>query len=179
MEFLKTVLPWIGAAATGGVPAIVGMAAKTVGEVIGGDVGSTAKDIAAAVAGATPDQMLALKKADNDFAVRMQELGFKQAVDLETIYANDRANARAREIATHDKFPAILATVVTFGFFFILWYLIKFGVPQNGVGEALLVMLGSLGTAWTGVVQYYFGSSAGSARKDSTIAVLNKGGANA
>lgn len=164
MDFLKTVLPWIGAAATGGVPAIIGMAAKTVGEAIGGDVKSTAKDIAAAVSGATPEQILALKQADNDFAEKMQAMGFQNEQELERIAAGDRASARAREIATNDKTPAVLSGVVTVGFFGVLLYMLMYGTPEKG-GEALLVMLGSLGTAWSGIIAYYYGSSAGSARK--------------
>lgn len=164
-DFLKNVLPWIGAAATGGVPALIGMAAKTVGEVVGSNVGSTAKEIAAAVAGATPEQMMALKKADQDFAVKMQELGFGHEEELERIAAGDRNSARQREMSIHDKTPAVLAAVVTVGFFGILIFMLQYGVPENG-RDAILVMLGSLGTAWAGIIAYYFGSSAGSARKD-------------
>jgi hypothetical protein len=39
-------------------------------------------------------------------------------------------------------------------------------------GEALTIMLGSLGTGFTMVLAYYFGSSAGSAKKDETIKAM-------
>lgn len=171
-QFLSTILPWIGAAVTGGVPALVGMAASTVGQVLGVSVGGSAKDIAAAVTGATPEQMLALRKADADFAVQMQAMGFQNEQELARVAAGDRASARDREKTLRDRTPSILAGVVTVGFFGVLSYLISHGVPLEG-GEALLVMLGSLGTAWTGIIAYYFGSSAGSARKD-VIAGMNK-----
>jgi hypothetical protein len=69
---------------------------------------------------------------------------------------------------TNDWIPRVLAILITIGFFGILvWMLIK-GMPPTGT-EALLMMLGALGTAWTGVVNFYYGSSAGSKAKTDAL----------
>ena len=52
---------------------------------------SSEKDVSKAMAAATPDQLLALKQADQDFAVRMRELD----IDLEKIAASDRDHLAA------------------------------------------------------------------------------------
>lgn len=115
--------------------------------------------------------MLALKQAENEFAARMAELGYKNAEALEKIAADDRANARHLQEVTRSPMPAVLAVLVTLGFFGVLGYLLVAGKPAQG-GDALLVMLGSLGTAWTAIVTFYFGSSAGSQQKDAMMGRL-------
>ena len=172
-DFLSKVLPWVGAAATGGIPALIGMAAKTVGEVLGKDIGSTVEDITTAIAGATPDQLLKLKEADNAFALQMNAMGFKNTVDLEELAAGDRSNAREREKVVRDRTPMILAAFISLGFFGILSYMVAYGVNSSG-GDAMLVMLGALGAAFGGVVSYYFGSSSGSAQKTDILSRLSK-----
>ena len=94
----------------------------------------------------------------------MQKLGFENIEALESIAAADRANAREREIKTQDWTPKALGISITLGFFGLLYYLLRHE-PPNGSRDILNIMLGSLGSAWIGVVSYYFGSSAGSARK--------------
>ena len=90
-------------------------------------------------------------------------------IDLERIVAGDRDSARKREVALGDHTPKILAAAITIGFFGILFWMFVHGVPKNG-NEALLLMLGALQTAFTGVIAYYFGSSAGSKAKTDAMA---------
>jgi hypothetical protein len=89
-------------------------------------------------------------------------------IDLERIAAGDRNSARNREIQTGDHTPKILAAAITIGFFGILFWMFIYGVPKNG-NEALLLMLGALQTAFTGVIAYFFGSSAGSKAKNELL----------
>ena len=86
-------------------------------------------------------------------------------IDLERISNADRDSARNREVKTKDLTPKVLAGFITCGYFGVLFYMLANGLPQHGGSEAMLVMLGTLGTAWGGVVAYYFGSSAGSKEK--------------
>jgi hypothetical protein len=166
----KTAFPFISAAASLGGP-LGTMAANAVGKAIGVD-NVTTDQIPDAIAAATskdPDAMLKLKQAEQDFQLQMQKLGFENAEKLAELDAADRASARAREMSVRDKTPAVLAYAVTAGFFSLLWLLAFHSVPVQS--ERILdVMVGALGTAWIGVVTYYFGSSAGSAEKTRLLA---------
>jgi len=125
--------------------------------------------LAAAISGATPDQLLALKKADQDYAVQMATLGFKDAEALAALSVQDRSDARQMQISTKSITAPLLATFITIGFFGTLAAMMFVTMPI-ATHDALMLMLGSLGTAWTGVVAYYFGSSAGSDRKTELLA---------
>ena len=67
---------------------------------------------------------------------------------------------------TIDCIPACLAFLVTIGFFGILAALMSGHVTK---GDEIMIMLGSLGTAWTGIIAFYFGSSASSQAKDQML----------
>jgi len=117
-------------------------------------------EVSAALMNATPEQLQKLKETDATFKLKMKELD----IDLEKIAAGDRDSARNMQMHTNDWIPRAMAILVTFGFFGILTWLLTKGVPPTG-SETLIYMLGALGTAWTGIVQFYFGSSAGSKAK--------------
>jgi hypothetical protein len=127
--------------------------------------------LAQQIVGLTPDQLVTLKSAEMEFQKHLADVG----VDLERIAASDRDSARKREIAVHDVTPMLLAIGLTIGFFSILGYMLVHGMQKDMAGsEALTIMLGSLGTGFTMVLAYYFGSSASSKAKDDTIKSMSR-----
>ena len=126
-------------------------------------------EIAKTLATASPETLRLLKQAELDFSARMAELGFKSEADLAKIEADDRASARQREVERQDWTPRILAYLVTGGFFSMLGMLF-FAVTPDGSKEPVFILLGSLGTAWTQIIAYYFGSTAGGQKKSELLA---------
>lgn len=59
---------------------------------------------------------------------------------------------------------ACLAILITLGFFGVITALMTLELQQGG-HEVLLVLVGALGAAFGAVINYYFGSSSGSAAK--------------
>ncbi len=133
--------------------------------ILGGNVLGSINDIVKTFK-LPPDQQLA-------FDQKMAEIQTNAELKLAELEASDRNSARTREANVKDKTPAILAYSITAGFFGVLFFMMNYEIPL-AEKEVLFVMLGSLGTAWTGVIAYYFGSSAGSAAKHSMIERLTK-----
>jgi hypothetical protein len=152
---------------------LAGMAVNAVSQAVLGKPNGSEAEIANAIAASNnPDILLKLKQAENDFAAKMQQLN----IDLEKIAAEDRASARAREIAVKDKTPTILAYGYTLGYFLVLAFLIYLGSrgkQLDGASKDLVnVLLGILSAAEVAIIAYYFGSSSGSAAKSVTIEKL-------
>jgi hypothetical protein len=164
-KIIGTVAPWIGTALGG---PLGGMAVEAAANALGLR-DKTTDAIKAAISGATPEQMLALKTADQDFALHMQALGFKQITDLEALAAGDRKDARMMHTATRSPVPAILSTIVTIGYFALLIGMMtgRLTVDDN---QSMLLMLGSLTTGWGMVMAFWFGTTSDSGRKTELLA---------
>jgi hypothetical protein len=148
---------------------LAGVAVRTLSNALFGHEDASEQQVSEALSNATPDQLAAIKKIDADFKVQMKSLD----IDLERIAAGDRDSARQMQMSTKDSTPKILAYFITFGFFGALVWILVFGIPKTGT-EVILMMLGSLSTSWTGVVQFYYGSSAGSKAKTDALSGKDK-----
>ena len=158
MEWLKTVAPTI-ATALGGP--LAGMAVSAVAKAIGvspdevQDVISSGK--------LTAEQVASIQLAELELKKQAQSMN----LDFAKLIAEDKKSARDMQIATKSWIPALLAVFVTIGFFGILLGLMT---EHFKTSDALMLMLGSLATAWTGVMAFYFGSSASSQAKTELLA---------
>ena len=165
MDLAKTLAGIAPTLATALGGPLAGIAVKAAVGAFGLNDDATANDLAKAVASATPEQLAALKKIDNDFAVQMRQLD----IDLERIKSENVDSARKMQQATRSYMPAVLAVLITVGYFGILLGLLG-GMLKLSNNEALLILIGALSTAWGAVVQFFFGSSSGSQAKDAVIA---------
>jgi hypothetical protein len=154
MDWLKQIAPTI-ATAMGGP--LAGMAVSAISKAIGVDPTEVSDLIKNNKLSA--DQIAQVKIAEIELQKQAQELG----LNFEKLAVEDRMSAREMQSATRSIVPPALAGIITVGFFGILGMMLFGKVDSNN--PAILMMLGSLGTAWTGIIAYYFGSSAGSAAK--------------
>lgn len=157
MDWLKQIAPTI-ATALGGP--LAGLAVDAISKAVGIDPKDVNKTIAEGKL--TADQIAQIKTAEIAMAARAQEMG----LDFEKIAVDDRKSARQMQSTTQSWIPGIMAIAVTIGFFGIL---IGLMTEHFKTSDALMLMLGSLGTAWTGIIAFYFGSSAGSQKKDELL----------
>jgi len=169
---IGTVAPLLGTALGGPLGGLAGgLIAKAFGTSApdGSVQPADQKTIEKLLLGQDPETLVKLKQVEADLQVHMKQMD----IDEEKLVYADKDSARKREMSVKDITPAVLAYLVTMGFFGVLAYLIRFGKPDVG-GDVLLVMTGSLGTAWTGIIAYYFGSSKGSDEKTQIMASLKK-----
>lgn len=117
------------------------------------------------------DQIVALKRAELEFETVLANAAVEEA----RIDAGDRASARARQQALRDRTPTVLGGLIIGGFFVVLAAMVMRRLPVGAETE-FSIMLGALATMTAAVVNYFFGSSAGSKEKTRLMAARRMGG---
>jgi len=145
---------------------VLGAVAPTIGTALGGPMGGMAmnmvsqalgcknnpKDVEKAVQNATPEQLVELKKLDNDFEVKMKELD----VDL---FALETADIQSARSMFSKDWTARIIGIATLGGFLGYIFLITL-MPPEANSEALVnLVLGYLGGLASAIISFYFGAS--------------------
>ena len=155
-SIVGTVAPTL-ATALGGP--LAGLATQFIGGLFGLGDGVNESDVMSAVKGATPEDLLKLKNADNDFKLKIAALG----IDLEKIAADDRNSARRRQVDMNDWTPSVLAVVILCAWAWLNFYIFTTDIPAANK-DFIMRTLGTVDAVVMGVVYFFFGSSAGSAK---------------
>ncbi len=166
------------------IKGFIGKGAPLIGTLLGGPAGGAVASLVANALGVedTPDAIGAALKADPSALLKLKELEFAhktkfQELMLEETKAHlaDTQSARQREIeikrAGGSTWPLYtLASIIVIGFFTMIIILITMdGTISHAQERFIFLLLGTLGTSFAGVVQYFFGSSKGSADKTAML----------
>lgn len=168
-----TVAPTI--ASVFGTP-LVGVGVKALCVALGlNPSGSTEIDqtaLEAKLAGATPQDLLAIKNAEQQFIKDMKGLD----IELAKLELQDVDSARKMQTATKSWGPAILAAVAILTVIVLAYYVIVTpSINEYAKGVVLLILGRFLGYI-DQVFQFDFGTTRSSRIKDDTIQKLSSGG---
>ena len=161
-DWLKTLAPLIGTALGG---PLGGAAAAFLADKLG--IESKTVEAVTEVLNSgkmTPDQIVSVKLAEVEF----KKFTEANKIDVIRIDAADRDSARKMQTVTKSHVPAALTYLLTVGFFGVLGAMFKY--PEMKESAPLMIMLGSLGTAWTGACAFWFGTTNSSADKNQMLA---------
>lgn len=160
---IKTVAPVLGTALGG---PLGGAATKFLTGKLLGDETATEEDLENWLQTASPEQLLQLKTLDQQFEKDMRALD----VDVMKLDQADRDSARG--LAKNDMRPHIVISAVYTGMYGVVLYMLLSGTVQVEEDMMGLVMavVGILTAAQTQILNFWFGSSAGSKEKTAKLA---------
>ncbi len=115
------------------------------------------------------EQLTAIKLAEQQLALKLEELGVRR----EELIVADRDSARKMQETTNSRMPATLTLAITAGFFGVLSLMLA--DPHVIDSPPLMIMLGSLGTAWTAACSFWLGTTNGSMVKTNLLAQSTPG----
>jgi hypothetical protein len=145
---------------------IVGAVAPTLGTALGGPFGGMAGDVISkvlgvennpksieqALANATPEQLIEIKKAEKEFEAKMKELD----VDLYKLETAEKQHARG--MFSKDWTARIIGIAMVAGFLGYI-FLVTLQPPEQNSEALINLVLGYLGGLASAVISFYFGAS--------------------
>lgn len=157
LDTAKDVAPTVAGgaalAASGGNPALGGLVSSIVGKLVGEPAPNLEK---------ASQELLGDPRAISDFRKEMKEAEIRE---LE-IRAEDTQSARS--ILKHSKGPIFISSLIVAAFSVLVFLVMFVAIPEASQAVAYMLM-GSLATAFTQVLNFWLGTSVGSKEKDSTI----------
>lgn len=146
-NLVSTVAPALGSAL--GSP-LGGAAISMIADKLG--VPNNQKAVEKAIRQATPDEMLKLKEADNEFEIKMKELD----VDVYRLETEDIQDARKN---FSNDWTSKLLGFITLGGFMGYIFLVTLQPPEQNSEALINLVLGYLGGLASAVISFYFGAS--------------------
>lgn len=165
LGILKSVAPGLATALLG---PLGGMAVTAIGSALGVSE-PTQEKIQQALSGATPEDLLKVKQAEQQFQKDMRALD----IDLERISASDRDSARKMAIETKAWTPAVMSWLIIMATLGLEGYILINGVPAQVNDLVAGRILGTLDMAFMTVLTFWLGTSNSSRNKDATISKLS------
>jgi hypothetical protein len=157
MKFKKIIGKLAGIAPTvaqGLAGPLAGVAVETLAKTLGlsSEDAKAPEKLEKALEEATPEQMSEIKRADNDFKVRMKELN----VDLFDIETKDTQDARKNFGKDWTARVIALISVSMFGAYI---FMVTIQPPDQNSEAVINLILGYLGGIITSIISFYFGAS--------------------
>ena len=153
-NIIGAVAPTLGTAISG---PLGGMAMGKIAEVLG--VSNDQKSVQQAIQNATPEQMLELKKAEQEFETQMKKLD----VDVFKLETQDKQNARS--MFSKDWTARVIGVAIIGGFLGYI-FLVTLQPPEQNSEALINLVLGYLGGLASAIISFYFGASNTSDKKD-------------
>ena len=157
---------------------LVGSVAPLLGTALGGPMGGMAGKFLADKLGVPEDELqdlvetqdpeilLQIKNLDNDFNVKMRELGIAE----EKLHEESTADARLLAIQTSLLPQAIIASIFIIGFIVVLYAVFSGEIELAGNELQMAnVLIGILSAGIMQIMNFFFGSSSGSKQKTNLL----------
>lgn len=162
MKNLKKLIAGVAptlASALGGP--FAGSAVKFISQKLLGKDNATEAEVEIALASASPTELGALRKIDNEFKVEMG----RQGIDVFALEVDDRKDARA--LARVNMVPQMILSVLFIGgYFFLVWMLFSGKVViSEELRDMANILIGVMTANIPQIMAFWFGSSHGSKSK--------------